>query len=448
MTDFYPITNTALSWLEKIFSERFGHAWNLSRSEEGLRLRLKGAEGVIVFDKLEVGFTQADSDQPCTWWDALSEGWQPVIYRLLPAPGFANLHYPLIESQDENFIIHYDIPGLTYWMLARVEEICRTDLDNHERFPSSSSHAYKHSYLDRPVVDEWLDVLGQVILRQWPGIVLLRHQFQMNVSHDVDRPSRYGFANASNVIRRMAGDISRGDFQDAISGPLVRMNTKSELHIADSFNTFDWIMTQSEKAGHASAFYFICGRTSQMDGEYDIEHPALQNLMRVIHARGHEIGLHPSYNTYKDPQALKLEADRLRGFCQKKNINQDCWGGRMHYLRWQQPNTMRAWADAGMDYDSTLSYADHAGFRCGTCFEFPAYDAVNSEILAVRERPLIAMEASILSENYMGLNLEKSLQVFQDLKNKCQKVCGQFTLLWHNSELANHKMLYKTVIDS
>jgi hypothetical protein len=55
-------------------------------------------------------------------------------------------------------------------MLARVEEIGRMDLDNHGRFPATASHAFQHGYLDRPVVDEWLHLLGQVIKRQWPGL--------------------------------------------------------------------------------------------------------------------------------------------------------------------------------------------------------------------------------------------------------------------------------------
>ena len=59
--------------------------------------------------------------------------------------------------------------GLTYWILARVEEIGRTDLDNRGRIPATASHAFKHGYLDRPVVDEWLHLLGRVIQRQWPG---------------------------------------------------------------------------------------------------------------------------------------------------------------------------------------------------------------------------------------------------------------------------------------
>ncbi len=191
----FPITEMVLRWLEDILAERFGHTWHLSAIAEGLSLRLVGAEGAIYFDTLCKGFTQAHSDQPFTQWHAELEGWRSVLGGPLPAPGVADLPTPLIEPRGAGYVIHYDILGLAYWMLARVEEIERTDLDNHGRFPALSSHAFKHSYLERPVVDEWLDLLGQVIERQWVGVELKRHTFRVRLSHDVDRPTRYGFAN-------------------------------------------------------------------------------------------------------------------------------------------------------------------------------------------------------------------------------------------------------------
>lgn len=198
-----------------------------------------------------------------------------------------------------------------------------------------------------------------------------------------------------------------------------------------------------------SAFYFICGRTNKkMDADYELEHPAIRKLLRTIHARGHEVGLHPSYNTFDNSEALKGEADRLWKVCAEEGIRQHAWGGRMHYLRWRQPTTLRAWADAGMSYDSTLSYADHAGFRCGTCFEYPGFDPIEAEKVSVRVRPLIAMEGSVLNSRYMGLAHDEALALFRDLKEKCRKVKGQFTLLWHNSEMLEHKSIYKEIISS
>ena len=445
----YPILDPTLRWLETILAERFGHSFYLLRVAGGLRLQLTSSDGAILFDTLFDSLTEAASDQPCTQWNAGDEGWVSILGEsLLPAPGAAQLSSPLIEKRVTDYVVHYDILGLTHWMLARVEEISRTDLDKHQRFPATSSHALKHGYLERPIVDEWLHILGQVIQRQWPDVELVKHRFQMRVSHDVDRPSRYGFASLKNLTRRMVGDLVRGNFASGLNGPLVRLNTKSRLHSADSYNTFDWIMDQSEEHGLTSAFYFICGHTSAKDGEYPIEHPAIRDLLRRIYTRGHEIGLHPSYNSYDTPDQLKREAEILKVVCAEEGIKQNDWGGRMHYLRWRHPETLRAWADAAMSYDSTLGYADHAGFRCGTCFEYSGYDPIKAEVLHVRVRPLIAMEASVLSKAYMSCNHSDALKVFHDLKNKSQKIDGQFTLLWHNSEfgLESQRNLFKQVI--
>jgi hypothetical protein len=445
----YPVNDSVLRWLETVLAERFGHSWRLSRFRDCLVLTLRGGEGSIMFDQLEDSFSLARSDQPFTRWAADHEGWNSAVGGELPAPGVSRLPAPLIERRSNDHVVHFDILGLCYWMLARVEEIGRYDLDKHGRFPASSSHARRHGYLDRPVVDEWLLVLGQVIQRQWPQIELKRHRFKILLSHDVDRPTRYGFASPGNLIRRMAGDLVRGDVRSGLIGPWLWLNTRTCLNPADPFNTFEWIMDQSERRGLKSAFYFLCGHTDRRrDGDYELEHPAIRSLLRRIHARGHEIGLHPSYNTYAMPEVLKQEADRLRRICSEEGIQQDVWGGRMHFLRWECPATLRAWDDADMRYDSTLSYADHAGFRCGTCFEYPAFDPVSSEMLRLRVRPLIAMEASVLSKAYMGLNESTDgLHMFQRLKHACEKVEGQFTLLWHNSELNSRNMrMYESLL--
>ena len=407
-------------------------------------MELVGIKGAIYFDKLVHGFTTARSDLPFTCWDANAEGWHSVLGAHLPVPGVAELQLPLIERRDGGYYIHFDVLGLTYWMLARVEEIDRTDLDIHERFPASSSHAFKYGYLERPIVDEWLHILGQVVHRQWPGLKVKKHSFKRYVSHDVDRPSRYGFANLKNLARRMAGDTLRGNLKGALFGPWVRLNTKTRLHPSDLYNTFDWIMDQSDQHGLTSAFYFICGHTSTMDGEYQIEHHSIRNLLRRIHARGHEIGLHPSYNTYDNPNRLKCELNRLQQVCAEEGVQQTVWGGRMHYLRWKHPITLRALADAGICYDSTLGYADHAGFRCGTCMEYMAWDSIEDSAVNIRIRPLVAMECAVLAKRRMALERDcESMEKFLSLMHACKAVGGNFSLLWHNSEL-HDKSLRKT----
>lgn len=447
-------TPASLRWLETILEERYGLRLTLCEEEQELTLALPGAEGSIRFDTLQPEFHQSRSDFPCGSWDAAAEGFVPVLGEPLPTPAMATLPTRMVERAGQgDVVIHYDILGLTYWMLTRLEEVGRTDLDNHQRFPATSSHAYQHGYLERPIVDEWLDLLGQVIKKQWAGVELKQHEFSMKVSHDVDGPSRYGFCSVKALMRRVAGDVlKRHDFKSAAQAPWIWLNSRHRLHPADPANTFDWIMEQSEEYGLISAFYFICGRTNpSRDADYEPEHPVIRELMRRIHQRGHEVGLHPSYNTYQNPQAIFTEANRLRKVMSEEGIEQQEFGGRMHYLRWEHPTTMLAWEQAEMTYDSTLSYADRPGFRCGTCFEYPAFDPIRCDALKLKIRPLIAMECSVIAERYMGLGAgEEAFEKLQLLKERCRAVRGCFTLLWHNSQFytQSERWLYKKMLAS
>ncbi|HDI3190996.1 TPA: polysaccharide deacetylase family protein [Vibrio cholerae] len=442
----------AMRWLETILFERFGHHFTLAQQPNTLQFYLKGSQGSITFARLQSIFHQSRSDFPCQQWQASSEDFTAPIDDYIPAPSLTELPSPLIEFSKQGATIHYDILGLTYWALTRLEEVGRKDLDNHQRFPAVSSHAYQHGYLERPIIDEWLMILGLVIQRVWPDIELKQHEFSIQVSHDVDSPSMYGFKPWPTIGRMMAGHLlKRRDLKAFFTALYVKLATHRQLHPADPYNTFEWLMDISEANNIKSAFYFICGGNHSHDADYLPEHPAIRNLMRRIHERGHEIGLHPSYGTFQQPELIKQEAERLKRICAEESIEQQLWGGRMHYLRWEQPTTMRAWAGAGMTYDSTLGYADRPGFRCGTCYEYPAFDPVAQVQLNLRIRPLVVMECTVIDAVYLGLGVtEAAEEKIQQLKMRCQQVSGTFGLLWHNSYFKNSNLrnIYKNVLGS
>jgi len=426
-----------LRWLERILEERFGLPLMLDEGVAGLSVRLSNADGRIVFDKLEASFNERSPDIPCAQWSAQREGWNSILGSDLPAPGVVCLPEPLVEVDARGYVVHYDILGLAYWMLNRVEEIGFNDLDDHGRFPATAAHGYKHDYLDRPIVDEWLHVLGQILQRAWPQVELKEHSYRVVLSHDVDRPFQYLFLPGSSLVRQLSGDIlKRRDVQRASERLQTWLRVKAGRIECDPFNTFDWLMDVSERYGLKSAFYFLAGGTHPLDGDYRLEHAEIRTLLRKIHRRGHEIGLHPSYLTFLDVQAVVKEARHLREVCEKEDIWQEKWGGRMHYLRWRQPLTLHAWETANMAYDSTLNYGEHPGFRAGTCFEYPAFDVEEEKMLQVRERPLIVMnDASYVTSSAEEPDAQHSIEHLQLLIQRCKKVGGIFTLLWHNSDL-------------
>lgn len=438
-------------WLHDVLFERFGIPFAFELSLPYLQVSVPGSAVSLRFVVDGQTFNRTDSDLPCAQWPARQEGWNPVFLDTLVAPGAAQLPAPLVTRDDQGVVVHYDLFGFVYWMLARCEEVNPAVRDEHGRFAARQSNAFKNDYLQRPLVDEWLALFLQIAQRQWPELVAKQLEYSIKVSHDVDEPSRYAFRSASRLLRAAGGDLlKRGDLKAALRGPLIKLGSRRQISPMDPSNTFDWLMDQSERHGLVSAFYFICGRTDPArDSDYELEHPAIRALLRSIHERGHEIGLHPSYNTYLSPPELVKEAQRLRTVCAEEGIFQPAWGGRMHYLRWQHPATLHAWEQAGMAYDSTLGYADLPGFRCGTCHEYPAFDSVTQQRLALRIRPLVVMDVTLISSSYLGLEPgEEARQLVEGLKSACRAVRGCFTLLWHNSNFlrAEERSFYASLL--
>jgi hypothetical protein len=441
-----------VAWLQELLRERVAPALTLRLADaREWEIGLPGVDTALRLAPRQPCFYRRGAAPGCARWDGTSEGFAPPLHPVLPAPGDLELASPLVSRETGGLRLGYDLPGLVFWSLARMEEIGSTQRDLYDRFPVEASHAARHGYLDRPIVDEWIEVLRQVLERLWPGLVLPRPTFRVQVSHDVDEPSRYAFRSAAGFWRAVLGDlIRRGSPRDALAAPAVRFGSGDGLHRLDPYNTFDWIMECSERHGLRSAFYFLCGRTEpSRDGDYDPRHPAIRALMRRIHHRGHEIGLHPSYASYDRPDVIAQEARVLRRIAAEEGIVQSTWGGRMHYLRWQTPTTLRAWERAQLDYDSTLGYGPRPGFRCGTCFEYAAFDGEGMAPMQLRLRPLVAMEGSVIAARYQGLGLgRQAFDAFMAVRRACEAVGGQFTLLWHNSELqsAPARRLYEAVL--
>ena len=330
-----------------------------------------------------------------------------------------------------------DVFGAAFFMLSRYEELVLHERDAHDRFPAAASIARACGFLGRPIIDEYVEILWSVMARLWPNIRRRPARFQVKPSHDVDEPSRDAFRGLKAVLKESAGDaLKRRNFRRAWQGPWHWLYGRWALHTMDPYNTFDRLMDLSDEIGTKSTFYVMAGCTNPAyDRGYGIRHPAIRRLMRRIHERGHEIGLHPSFETYRRPDLLRQEAETLRTALSECGVRQDSLGARMHYLRWRCPETWRAMFSAGMDHDATLGFADSAGFRGGTCHEYTAFDVLADRPINLRVRPLIAMDVSILDDQYMGHGISPGARaVLAEMRRCCETVDGNFSVLWHNNE--------------
>ncbi len=349
--------------------------------------------------------------------------------------------------------LNIDIFGSAFFMLSRYEELISSNRDEHDRFPACESVSYKEGFLNRPIINEYLEVLKECFVSIWPDINFLNRDANNFITCDVDwpyDPSMYSIKYMAKKFFKLL--LLNRDISKAIKCTYMYLLVKFNMNYQDPYREgINWIMDINEKYGNKVAFFFITHFTSSIDTIKDAEYDStkIRNLFKEIKKRGHEIGVHPGYETYKNSKNFKETVDRMKKIIREESLDQENIGGRQHFLRWTASHTPQLWEENNLQYDSTLSYADIAGFRCGICYEYTMYDLIDRRALRLKQRPLIVMECSIISKRYENLKYSKeSLKRFEYFKKTCHQFNGTFNLLWHNSHFnnKNDKIFYEKII--
>lgn len=438
--DFIYLSDNALIWVSKVLSERIGIKVKVSKNNEfSLKLFFNQINLTIIQDNLVNDFANPNAFLDYTTWDASIEGFIPILNQPIPSPGYSKICSPMVEVFDGITYFHFDLIGLIYWSLVRVEEYNDSNLDFHKRFDHMESHSKRFGYLDRPVVDEWIDILKQIIKLKYPGLELKNNKYNIVLSHDVDRPYFYLYLTGLSLIKLILGDIfKRFNFMSAIKRLkcwfVIKKLKKLE---SDPYNTFDFIMKSAESRNIKCTFYFLSFNSNKFfDSDYTLDDEYIVELMSNIHNRRHIIGLHPSYESYLDFELLNKEKTILIESAKRIGIDIDFLESRMHYLRFDIKNTPKILSECGVKRDSSLNFSLESGFRCGTCFDYPMFDHFKQMELLLIQRPLLVMDNNFLPFDESQLFEYKIQSVFK-IKEYCKAVGGNFTVLWHNSELYN-----------
>jgi hypothetical protein len=327
-----------------------------------------------------------------------------------------------VQSAPWKFLCTEDLPASATLVLSRYEEIEATERDEHGRFRSASSVASRDGYLDRPIVDEWGLALEQVIAALEPGWSAPERRLRVMVSHDVDLigiPFGLREPGVQILARRRFGVAMR----DLLSG-FTSVAPGSLGQVTE-------ICEQVQARGLKSALYWKASARTEHDSGYDIGDPRVTGVMEWARGRGVEMGLHPGYYTFGNEAELAAEVERCQRAIGERQI-----GGRQHYLRWS-PETWLHWEQCGLAYDSSVGFADCVGFRAGTCWPYQPWLWKENRRAKLLEIPLIVMEQSLVSPQYMGLSPSESVAAVKGLLHKCASVGGVFTLLWHNNCLGS-----------
>lgn len=329
-----------------------------------------------------------------------------------------------IKISENRVVCGIDVFASSFFMLSRWEEYVNKKRDSHNRFTVDDSLAFKNRFLDRPIVNEYVEMLWNILL--FLGCELKRkdRKFEFILTHDVDW-IKY-FKTLNFFLRLAARDLIKRRSLKLSLNKLVLYYDIKQNRKKDPVDTFDWLMDRSEAMGIKSHFYFMGGDLINDEYNYRIDEPKSRKIITKIKQRKHIIGFHPGYSTCDNRVLWKKEKDLLEQVaeCEIKE-------GRQHFLRFNVPETWQIWEDNGMMLDSTLCYPEKEGFRCGTCYEFSTFNILTRKPLRLKESPLIIMDTSFIA--YQDVEPGDVLKKTRILINRIKRYNGNFVLLWHNS---------------
>ncbi len=355
------------------------------------------------------------------------------------------------------FALPFDLVASAFALLACWDECTTAERDKYGRLPFTASifAANPELRLGEPAVDRYVELLRGVLAPRiaaldleplpqpgwmWsaggsrdggPGDGSAGARFAVALTHDLDnlwRWTRRGFAAAgyrtARAVRRGDGGAVRRELGDGADWLIRHLP-----HRSDPFWTFPQILAGEDARGVSSTFFVIARHTHKQDGNQPEAYRArIPEALRLVRDAGREVGLHGNDADRLGVEPLTRDRDDLRS-----RAGDSVTGIRYHYLRALYHETLPYLEKVGFEYDTSLAFAEHEGFRCGCSFPFHPYSLAEERPLDLIELPLAVMDGTLQEPHYRDLAAADAERAAASVLARALRSGGAVSLLWHNN---------------
>ncbi|APY08987.1 hypothetical protein BWZ20_12070 [Winogradskyella sp. J14-2] len=333
----------------------------------------------------------------------------------------------------------FDIFAASFYLLSRYEEYLPHVKDDFGRYMAKESIAYKHRFLNQPVVDIWAYKLKDVLQERFPEFNFPNRTYKIQPVIDV--PMAFYFRK-KGFLRTIGGtitDIGRFKFKQLYQRYSVLMGFKR-----DPYDTFKWVITKQKQCNFKFMVLFLIGDYSTYDKNISVNKKEFVSLIKSV-ADYCNVGIKASYFALEDISILKKEKLKMEAI-----VNRDLKAVRHSFSKLNLPQSYRNLVELEIHQDFTMGYIDALGFRAGTCTPFQYYDLDFEVQTPLQINPYQCLDFALLKYQ-SALDKKEHLQ---KLIKEIKKVNGTFTPVFHNYTFSNidrwdgFRSLFSLILDS
>ena len=228
----------------------------------------------------------------------------------------------------EKCSLPFDIFAASFYMLSRYEEYLPHVKDEFGRFNAEDSLAFKHDFLDQPVVDIWAYKFRDALAKRFSSFEFPEREY--SVKPVIDVPMAYYFLH-KGTLRTIGGtfnDIINLKFKRLYYRYLVLFRFKK-----DPYDTFNWIINRQKKSKAKFRVFFLIGRYSTYDKNISINRKKFISLIKSV-SDYCKVGLKASFFSLDNFQLMKKEKNQLEAI-----INTDLEMSRNSFSKLNLPFT-------------------------------------------------------------------------------------------------------------
>jgi hypothetical protein len=321
----------------------------------------------------------------------------------------------------------FDVFAASFYLVSRYEEYLPHIRDEHDRFDAKNSLAFMNDFLQKPVVNIWVEWIRGLLKQKYPSLVFAEKKYEFVSTIDIDNAYAYREKGFTRSVGGYLKSLSQMDMAE------IKERTRVLLGIEkDPYDTYDFQLEILKRYKLKSIYFFLLGDYGVNDKNLPIESKKFQSLIKMLGDYA-QIGIHPSYGSNKSRAQLKKEVDRL-----SKVLHRDITQSRQHFLKLTLPETYRNLIDLDITDDYTMGFASQVGFRAGICTAFNFYDLDMELETKLKVHPFAVMEGTL--KYNMKVPPQDAMNKIRPLIDEVKAVNGVFMSLWHNDTLNDKKI--------